>query len=354
MRGGGSGAYKQVGKYCEDERFMTSIKPRTGTQLEPAVRAAQCFAFPDITIEERGWMDAEKIEGYHRPVGMSPDGLMTDPAMNWDSVYQGRKDKWMAHWKEQGMTPKQIRYICESLPSLGLWECKVTDGVIEKDGKVVKRFEGAKMSDYYILQITWNMMVKDLYWTRVTKLNLNGSELRSYTVFRDFDREKQLVEAMIHVQDLMLEDPALTLPLATKCKLAKAMCTKVRNSARWYNDNQDKCSVAIKWDVPVVRGLFAWRRRTRLELRGELPPAAPNSLKERLTARLLGAPRKLQRTEESAMPGADPRAEQRVRVLVDCHDAVMQVLSQSAPVEPFMLQSVIMRNMRALMELQPQ
>ena len=285
MRTGGSGAYKGVGIFANygDKRFVSSARTRLGSRLETPVCLAYCLAYPDLEVTESGWIDrAGRFEGYHRDVGMSPDGLIKDPSVTWDSVYQGRRKKWLAEWKRRGMTPKQIEALGADLPNRGLLEIKVTNGMKEYRGKVTY-FDEADMKDYYICQITWNMMVHDLYWARLVKFNFRSGELRSYMIFRDFEREQRVLSTMKHVADLIRND-GIDMALAAKSAPAKEMQKTLWASAKWYNEHLDQCSVKLDtWRDPRVANIFKWRKRVRERLRdGE-----SHELKQRLAARLL-------------------------------------------------------------------
>jgi hypothetical protein len=289
-RTGGSGASKGVGIFANygDKRFVSSARVRLGSRLENPVRAAYCIANADAVTRESGWIDrAERFEGYRPEVGMSPDGLISDPSVTWDSVYAGRQKKWLAEWKEQGMSPKQIEALATDLPNRGLLEIKVTNGMKEYRGKVTY-FDEADMKDYYIGQVTWNMMVDDLYWTRLVKFNFRSGELRSYMIFRDFERERKMLATMKHVADLMKND-GIDMALAAKSAPAKAMQKKLWGSAKWYNENVDTCSIKLDtWRDPRVAGLFKWRKKVRQSLK----EGASTSMKDRLAKRLAAvAPR---------------------------------------------------------------
>ena len=344
MRTGGSGSYKMIGFLfggTGNDRIMTNYRMRMGTQLENAVRAAYCTNNPNVVAEERGWINHDKIEGYRREPGMSPDGLLRDPGMTWEGTPDYRKEKWMNGWKKRGMTPKQIEAICADLPNRGLLEIKVTDGSREKkkrDGTVEVEWNGdANMSAYYMAQLTWNMFIKDLYWARLVKLNMHSGELRSFTVYRDFERERQHLEGVKATQKLKDNDPQLDLAAAAKCAEAKTIFRKMRASAWWFNENKDKCSKTLQWDVPVVRELMAWRRRTRRELAERGPPPTPATTPAKARKRV----------DEEAIPIPPDGLDQRMRNLINAQMTV----TRAVYAEPELLQDAVQINIQALWAL---
>lgn len=353
---GGSGAYKQVGfdfGSKEGDPVNTNSKMRTGTQLENPVRAAYCARFPDVVAEERGWINGPRYEGYPRGTGMSPDGLLRDPSMTWDSVYRQRQEKWEAAWAGQGRSDAEIQAIREDLPNRGLLEIKVADGMRFSSDGTPKPYTDTDAYGYYMGQITWNMMVHDLYWARLVKLNLNGGELRVTTIYRDFDREKQLLDAMIKVEQLKTRDQ-IPLETANKCADAKAIKRKLMASARWFNDNKEKSSVVIPWDAEIVSKFFIWRRRTRARLAGKV------SLKETLTARLLPAPAshmdvsvtRSQRIEHD-LASDRPDAHQRVRSCVRSLSNAISAMTADTPIPPHQMDAVISDAIKALNNINP-
>lgn len=257
-RCGGSGAYKEAGIFYrpgEDDKMVPTVQTRSGTEWEDYALAA-FLAHPNnahIKVQEVGWRDAvSQPEGYPRPMGESLDGLISNPRMTMDAVYQGRKDKWVeAGWDLDEIAKTIHLGALEIKTTLGYRKKKrVRDGESEWDES-----DGADMSGYYMMQLTHNMQRHDppLMWGLLVKLNERTGEMLSFMVYRDPVRETSLEECMLHTHK-MLRTPVRegvkvmhTFAQAIATPIHKACRGKFFASARWYNEHLDMCAESIEY-----------------------------------------------------------------------------------------------------------
>lgn len=248
---GGSGAYKFAGKFISkfpDKPIESNRKMRIGVICEEPVMLSVLLDSPDnIQIYERGWVDFPIPTEDEILNGVSPDGIIYDSAMDTTILPEYRREKWKkAGWKidDKNNTVDGADF------TKGLLEIKVS----ETDDD---------MRDYYRIQCIWAMKMLNVYWARLVKLHTSG-KCRSYLMYRDLDRELELVGIVAKTKARV--GPTCTLVQSKKHIENTRWLKKMWGSAKWFNENKEICSTTIRWNRPEIKAYFAYIDNARAKI----------------------------------------------------------------------------------------
>lgn len=249
-RCGGSGAYKLAGKFpsAPGEKVESNRAMRIGSITEDAVMLAVLLDSPDnVRIIERGWVDHPNPTKDEERDGTSPDGLIFDKAMHVIDVPEYRREK----WEKAGI---KIDYDKNTLNG-----SKFTKGLLEI--KVSERDDD--MRDYYRIQCIWAMRITGVYWARLVKLN-TGGQCRSYLMYRDFEREKELLKIVADTKGRVGAN--MTLLQSVKHVNNTRWLKKMWGSAKWFNEHKDISSKTVRWDHPSIKAYFKYINNVRRDI----------------------------------------------------------------------------------------
>lgn len=264
-RWGGSGAYKWAGKrfkspmidpdtgkknwvYINTDPTLPvegNWRMRIGSILEESVELAFLLETRETKIMERGWVDYPHPTTEQQKLwGTSPDGLIWDPSMKKEDVPDYRRKS----WEDAGHSLDSIENF-----SLGLLEVKVST-------------TNDKMMDYYRMQCIWSMMIMNLYWTRLIKLNKTTGVARVYTMFRDFSHEAKLVNILkaTHARVETKEDFYDAITHYDNEQFVSLM----GSSAWWFNKKENlKWSTELEWSGrKEVQNYLQYKRKSRQDV----------------------------------------------------------------------------------------
>lgn len=250
-RCGGSGAYKWAGKFVSDKPdkpIESNRKMRLGSILEEPVMLALLLDSPDdLNFFERGWVDYPTPTEDELRDGVSPDGILFDQTMTTSILPEYRRKK----WEDQGwVIDDENNTVGGAKFTKGLLEIKVSEA--DDD-----------MRDYYRIQCIWAMRILNVYWTRLVKLHTTGV-CRSYLMYRDLDRENELIGLINKTQARI--GPNCTLVQSLKHTENRQWLKKMWGSAKWFNEHKDLASKTVRWDKPEIKAYFTYLKNARSEI----------------------------------------------------------------------------------------